>query len=200
MDDRLVESSHPEWHLGTRQAYGMAPLAVLVSCLGLYGFGRMSRLLGFSSFSVRVTPDQAPAAVAAAVGILFAVAALTAGLVLLHEWVHAVAYRMAGAAPRYGAKMVGWFFPVVYVTAPGRWLTRRQYAAVLLAPTIAVNVVGLSLMAAMGSWSWMLVFPLASHLGGCVGDWWIAAVLARLPAGARIEDTPQGFRFRAPRP
>jgi hypothetical protein len=67
---------------------------------------------------------------------------------------------------------------------------------VALAPTVAVNLLGMALLVVLGSWSWVLVPALAAHLGGCVGDWWIAVVMMRLPAGTLIEDTEHGFRHR----
>lgn len=41
-----------------------------------------------------------------------------------------------------------------------------------------------------------LVLPLSIHFGGCVGDWWMAAVLNGVPGDTLIEDTPEGFRYR----
>jgi len=59
-----------------------------------------------------------------------------------------------------------------------------------------MTVAGIALMAPPTALRLMLVFPLAMHLGGCVGDWWILSVVLRLPAGVRIEDTEEGFRYR----
>jgi hypothetical protein len=134
MADQPSDSSEQEWRLDTRKTYGMAALATLVGCLGLFGFGGMSYLLGSAqalAFSVRVSPEQALIVIVLILGLSLGIGlgmiAATVILFLMHEWCHGLAFRAMGATPRYGAKMIAWFFPVLYATAPGRWLTRWQY-------------------------------------------------------------------------
>jgi hypothetical protein len=201
MGEQNCNSWQQEWRFDTRKAYGMSAVAFVVGGFGLFGFGWISHSLGAGGgFSVRVAPDQAQSAVLWVVGITLGIILgeilLTAILILVHEWCHGLAFRAVGATPRYGAKMIAWFFPIFYATAPGRWLTRWQFGIVLLAPTAAVNLIGVALLVALGSWSWVLVIPLAAHLGGCVGDWWVGLVTLRLPSGTRIEDSPHGFRYQ----
>ena len=37
--------------------------------------------------------------------------------------------------------------------------------------------------------------PLALHLAGCVGDFWLATLALRQPPGALFEDLKTGIRF-----
>jgi hypothetical protein len=202
MGDQLRDPSEGEWLFGKRNAAWMSVLAMLIIAPGLFGFGRLSLLLGAGRLSVIVPHDQLGLAIAAVIGIVLGIYAATLALFLLHEWCHGLAFRAMGATPHYGAKMMTWFFPVFYAASPpGHWFTRWQLLVVLLAPTVAVNLLGMALLVVLGSWSWILVLPLAIHLGGCIGDWWISVVVLRLPAGTLIgdsEDSTQGFRYKVP--
>jgi hypothetical protein len=46
-----------------------------------------------------------------------------------------------------------------------------------------------------GGW---LVVPAAMHPGGCIGDFTMAYVVARLATGTRVEDLKSGMRFYLP--
>ena len=197
MGDELRDPPTQEWILDTHKTRGMTALSLLVGALGSLGFGAFSDVLvSAHDFSIRVAPDQFALAVISVLGIVLATAALPLMLFILHEACHGVAFRAMGARPHYGAKMIGRFFPILYAAAPGRWLARWQYMVVLLAPTVAMNLLGIVLMLVLGSWSWVAVLPMAIHLGGCVGDWWMSVVVLRLPGGNQIEDIPKGFRYR----
>jgi len=66
---------------------------------------------------------------------------------------------------------------------------------ILLAPTVIVNLVGIALMWPPTVLRYLLVLPMAVHLAGCMGDWWMLLVLSRVPGDHTVEDTPEGFRY-----
>ena len=70
------------------------------------------------------------------------VAGLVVGAVLglvLHELGHAAAFLAFGARPRFGFKPWTKFGPVFYVSAPGRYLGRKEFAAAGLAPLVLLT-------------------------------------------------------------
>jgi hypothetical protein len=46
----------------------------------------------------------------------------------------------------------------------------------------------------LGGW---LVVPLGLHLGGCIGDFWLTALVLCKPAGTLVEDRKTGVHFFA---
>jgi len=182
-----------QWTLDAGKVWYLTALGGIVTAFGVVLFGWLGGVDRLN-FTITVTPGQSGVPILAAAGAAAVLAVL--GLFFVHEWCHGLAFRWAGARPRYGAKLVAWFFPVFYATAPGHWLTRRQYLTVVLAPTVVVNLAGLGALLAFPTVGLWLIGPLAFHLGGCVGDWWMAVVIARLPAGTLFEDTRDGFRYR----
>jgi hypothetical protein len=89
---------------------------------------------------------------------------------------------------------VAGFFPILFASAPGYWLTWGQYLKYMLAPTVVLNSACLPLLLTP-IW-WVAVVPMAVHLGGCAGDWWIASVVCRFPHDTMFEDTQDGFHYR----
>jgi hypothetical protein len=63
-----------------------------------------------------------------------------------------------------------------------------------MAPTVVLHAVCLPLFLTP-IW-WAAVLPMAAHLGGCAGDWWIARVVIGFPRDTLFEDTQEGFRYR----
>jgi hypothetical protein len=186
-----------EWKIDAGNMMPIAMLGLLVTLAGLAGFGALAWWLRPPvRFSMVVPPDQVVPAVLKLVGACLGIVMLFAPLLLLHEACHGLAFRLVGAHPRYGAKMVATHLPVLYTTAPGEWLTRNQYMVVGAAPTVLIHLAGVLLMLPPAPLRWLLVVPLALHLGGCVGDWWVLTALARLPAATLIEDSQEGFRYR----
>jgi hypothetical protein len=120
---------------------------------------------------------------------------VTAGLLVLHEFLHALAMRRLGAAPSVGADILLKIAPVLYTTAPGHLFSRREYLVVALAPIVLVSGLGAAWVA-MWPFGKELVQPLALHLGGCIGDLWIAGLILRGPADATFEDLRDGVIVR----
>lgn len=118
---------------------------------------------------------------------------LIAALMVLHEWVHGLAMRSFGARPSYGIGVAGRVVPYAYCTAPGHLFDKRQFLTVTLAPGVMLTAICMAgIMLPFGGW---LVLPAAVHLGGCIGDVWVSAKVARMPGDMRFEDTITGVRF-----
>ena len=122
---------------------------------------------------------------------------LTFGLMVIHEGVHGLVIRRYGAMPTFGAAMMGKVMPVFYCTAPDARFTRRQFMVIAMAPSVVVSLacVALITLAPFGGW---LVVPAAIHLAGCIGDFVMTVIVARLSPGTRVEDLKTGMRFHAP--
>jgi Putative zincin peptidase len=80
-----------------------------------------------------------------------------------------------------------------YTTAPGYRFGRNAYLAIIVAPLILIAPLGAVLCwSPLGEVLW---FPLATHLGGCIGDLTIARHVARAPRDVQCEDLRDGVRF-----
>lgn len=191
-----------EWKLDARRATGMTVIGSLLMILGMYLFSSLASNLQ-PPYPLTLTfrrSDSLIAAVFTAGAIIMAPIILSLLVILFHEWCHGMAFRWAGAKPHYGAKLVGRFLPIFYATAPGHWMTRRQYMIVALTPTVVVNLLGVLLMLPPSPLRLLLILPLAVHFAGCIGDWWITIAMLQLPATTRFEDNQEGFRFVVNRP
>ena len=98
-----------------------------------------------------------------------AFAALLVVVLPLHELLHAVAYRLAGARDirwDYSVKMAA-----VWVVAHRFVATTRPFVFVALAPFVVINTIliaGALLVPKLAVW---LLFLLLWHLHGAIGDW-----------------------------
>jgi hypothetical protein len=160
-------------------------LAIPLGVLGIWLFGAVYLLShGVQELSMELgTPE------------LLLLLAITAGLLALHELVHALAMRRMGAAPTVGADILLKIAPVLYTTAPGHWFSRREYLVVALAPMVVVSGLGVAWVA-IGPFGKELILPLALHLSGCIGDLWMAGVILQEPAETTFEDRRDGVTLR----
>lgn len=129
-------------------------------------------------------------------GILLTVV-LTFVLMVMHEGIHGLVMKRFGAVPSYGAMVMSKLVPVFYCTAPGARFTRRQFTAIALAPALAITIVCAVAIAFVPRGGWLVV-PAAMHLGGCIGDFGMTAIVARQPPGTMVEDVKTGMRFHRP--
>jgi len=180
-----ADNEHPvegEWALTLERMRAWQVTGLLALLGGIPVFFGWSMLLGGG------IPDVG-------VSFLWGLLALVP-LLLFHELVHGLAFRWAGAEPRYGYKVFGGV-PMLYATAPGQWFSRDRYIVVAIAPTFAVSILGMALML----WPPLrepLAAALTLHLSGCVGDWAFVAALRALPPGTLCEDRETGFGYRLP--
>lgn len=197
-DSLESQSELVEWALSSRLSWVLASLTFLLFPLGLFLFSDLASSLrpAYSAPDIVIQPGQWLVGILQMVGMLVAVVALIFALFALHEFCHGIIFKWAGARPRYGAKLLHGFLPIFYATAPGHELTKQQFMIVAVAPTMLVNLTGILLMALPSPLRYVLVLPLSIHFVGCVADWWMLYVVARLPNDVLIEDTKTGFRYR----
>ncbi len=121
---------------------------------------------------------------------------LIAVVLVVHEGIHGLAFLAYGGRPTFGFGIAGKVLPFLYCTSVGQRLSVARYLVVALAPTIVVNS---ALVAALYSpaAAWF-IFPLAAHLGGCVGDWFLVFRALRAPRGSLVEDMKDGLIIYKP--
>ena len=87
----------------------------------------------------------------------------------LHEGLHALAYRMAGAR-NIRWKMI-WRYLAAYVVAERFVASRRVFHFVALAPFVVITPLAIALAVAFPSWSVLWLTVLLWHTAGVSGDW-----------------------------
>lgn len=174
------------WTPGPRASLwlSIAGLVVTVAAglgyLGLYGASRppTSATLAGGELALR----------------LLATLVLSGAALVAHEGLHGLAMLPFGARPTFGAGVLGGAMPYLYCTARGHLFTPAQFAWIALAPTVLLGAA----FAALSAWApWGVAFVIAGavHLGGCVGDWALAAVALRRGRRRLVEDTGAGIRL-----
>lgn len=122
---------------------------------------------------------------------------LVLGILVIHEAIHAVAFRAFGGRPEFGAALVQTILPVLYCTAPGYFFSRSQFMVIALSPLVVITLVGVALMPFVENGG-LIVVPLALNLAGAVGDVWMFGMILRTADDVRIEDLRDGLRFYYP--
>lgn len=121
---------------------------------------------------------------------------VAAGVVLpvIHELVHGLVALLVGGRPVFGVVL-----PVAAFCHFERFVSRWQYALVLLAPLVVISVAGVALMPVTPGWlTGQVLLVLILNASGAVGDLAMLWQLRRAPAGALIADTATGFEVYAP--
>ncbi|MGH2514083.1 MAG: DUF3267 domain-containing protein [Ktedonobacterales bacterium] len=125
--------------------------------------------------------------------LVLANAASYAGMLPIHEGLHAAAMLALGGRPRFGLKL-----PLAaYCTAPGQLFTRNGYLAIAAAPLVVLTVAGAVITWLAPDLGACILFGLAGNVSGAVGDLWAIARIRRLPSSALLEDTATGFTVYA---
>jgi hypothetical protein len=119
------------------------------------------------------------------------------GIMIVDEGIDGVAIAAFGGKPEFGATMVGKALPAFYCTSVGTRFSRVQFVTIALAPAIVLGVGTAIAIAALPAGGWLVV-PAAIHIGGCVGDFAMTIVAARLPAESLVEDMKSGMRIYIP--
>lgn len=112
----------------------------------------------------------------------------------LHEGAHALVILALGGRPRFGLKLPF----AAYCTAPDQLFTRNGYAAIALAPLVALTAAGLALTWLAPDIGACVFLLLAGNISGAVGDLVAVASLRRMPKTALILDTEDGFLAMMP--
>lgn len=123
----------------------------------------------------------------------------TAMVMVLHEGLHGLAFRLFGADVSFGVKWRSKYGPLFW-TLSSRLLSRMRSQIVALSPQIlsigllvAVASGGLS---AIGSWLCLLGAGM-NLCGGCF-DMYVARRLGRFPRACLVKDTIDGVQVFAP--
>ena len=119
---------------------------------------------------------------------------------VLHEAIHGALFLVFGGKPRFGAKVIGRFFPVAFYATSGAPLSRNQYLLVALAPffllTPAFLLIGL-LADAQGTIALAMVAA-AMNAGGSAADLMAGGKIWRGSRETLYEDTESGFNLYVP--
>lgn len=123
---------------------------------------------------------------------LMVVAALLV-LPVVHELIHGAVAALVGGRPVYGLG------PGVAFCHFREFIGRKQYAAILSAPLLVLSAGGIVTMPLLPPiLRGPLLALLVSNASGAVGDLAALAQLVRLPRGALIADTREGFEAYLP--
>ena len=121
--------------------------------------------------------------------------------IVLHELGHAAAFLAFGARPGFGFKPWVKIGPVFWVSAPGYYLNRAQFAAAALAPPVLLTAllpIALILAPVGGLVYSTALFAYLFGVSGSAGDVVILRKVMSYPRGARFEDTGDGFTVFGP--
>ena len=117
-----------------------------------------------------------------------------AAVLVLHEAVHGILFRVFGGRTRFGAKLLGRIMPVLYATSDVR-MPRDQYLVVCLGPFVIISL-GLLLVGILvdGDGTALLALMLmAVNTGGSMGDMVVSHKLRMHSPTTLFQDREDGF-------
>lgn len=181
-----------QWHFAGLKKWTLVAMVAGGTCvLGLaFILGLVARgiLWGVVEFHVSV-------------GLTFPIfLGIIAATVILHEAVHGLGFLVFGGKPRFGVKLIGRFFPVVYASATGPLIPRNHYLLVGLAPFLVLTPLFLliGILARNDGIAVMALMAMAMNVGGSIGDLMVARKVRQLGGGTLFEDTADGFNWYRP--
>jgi hypothetical protein len=132
------------------------------------------------------------------VGLAFPIfLAIIAAFVILHEGVHGLVFLVFDGKPRFGAKLIGGFFPIVYASAAGAFLSRNHYLLVGLAPFLVLTPLFLftGILIRDDDVALITLTAMAMNIAGSTGDFMVARKVRQLGGRTLFEDTADGFNW-----
>lgn len=128
-------------------------------------------------------------------GLLIRLVVLTVGMLLLHEAVHGLAFRLFnGEWGTFAFKLL-----YAYAAAPDWYLPRNQYLVTALAPYLGLSLLGVALMLVLpGAALPDLLYFLILNAAGATGDLVIVAWMLRKPPDVLVNDYGDGLAVYAP--
>lgn len=141
-------------------------------------------LLVWLSYALRGDTAAVPPVVeiGAVLGLLGAILVT----VLVHEWVHGLAYQLLGYRVSYGVSL---HLGAAYAGAFGQWQRRTHNLLVALAPLLLLSPLLLLAVALGGPLLARLAFAaLLFNISGAVGDLYLSYRLLRMPPAALLYD------------
>jgi hypothetical protein len=180
------------WHLAAVKGWGLVTLLAGGVCV----FG-VPLILGAIARGILQGSSDFHVSVFLAFPIFLAIIAV---LVILHEGVHGLVFLVFGRKPRFGAKLIGGVFPVVYASATGPFLSRNHYLLVGLAPFIVLTPLFLltGILVRDGGVALIALTAMAMNIAGSTGDLIVARKVRQLGDGTLFEDTSDGFNWYCP--
>jgi len=125
---------------------------------------------------------------------------IIAATVILHEAVHGLMFLVLGGKPRFGVKLIGGFFPVVYASATGSLLSRNHYLLVGLAPVLALTPLFLltGMLVRDDGIAIIALTTMAMNIASSIGDLMVAWKIRQHGSRTLFEDTADGFNWYRP--
>lgn len=139
------------------------PYKTLYLCLAIVAGVAMGALPSYA-VTVWIFGDTAVYAVQSGLAILFSLSLL----IVIHEWIHGIAYRWNGAKHVYYGGNLKQF--VFYAASDGDVFTGRQFRAVAFAPFAVITVSCLLLMLLLPQYLFFFAIVLSLHTLFCGGD------------------------------
>ena len=123
------------------------------------------------------------------------------GVIVVHELVHGLFFRIFGGSPRYGAG-IKYFMPYFYVTSSGAAFSVRQVIVIGLAPLLTLSSLALVGAFLAPSLAGYLAVAFIGNTAGAVGDIWMTSRLVKfLPLqNARVVDLVDGMAVHSTDP
>ncbi len=174
--------AHP-WKPTRSTSIWMTVLSTVVAFVA----GAVAFVVAFGTGEGTITFDVAGLAIALGIIVVSLVA---------HEGLHGLVILAYGGRPTFGAGMASKVLPYFYCTAVGQQFSVGRYVVVALAPTVVISGALIAgLLSPIAGW---FVLPVAVHLGGCIGDWFLTARALRAPNGSLVEDMKDGLIIHTP--
>jgi hypothetical protein len=122
--------------------------------------------------------------------------AVCIGILIVHEIIHAIVYRLYGAKPRFGAKLVAGFVPVLTTSAKGSRIKLTKMIVVGLSPFVLISI-ALSLLASVPNFAAYALAAFAVNFIGSAGDIYMMFALTKYRRGQdyTVEDTGTSFKL-----
>jgi len=108
------------------------------------------------------------------------------GVLLLHELIHGLCFRLAGGRPTYGHKLP--FY--LYAACENRYICKKSYLIVSLGPLVIITALCAALCALTPTaWFWPPYLALAVNASGCAGDLYVTYLILRMPKDVLVIDS-----------
>jgi Putative zincin peptidase len=151
--------------LGRAVALRLASYSMVLAFLAA---GVFSALIGGSNLGIRSIHWVQP--------VLYLVVYF--GVVVVHELIHGLFFRIFGGNPQYGAGFK-YFLPYFYATSPGNAFSVRQMIIIALAPFLTISTSSLLLAPLFPSLVSYFAVAFIGNTAGAVGDLWMTSRLIR---------------------
>ena len=181
-----------QWHFATLNRWAL----VTILAGGMCVFG-LTFILGIVVRGILRGAGEFNISVGLTFPIFLGIIAATA---ILHEAIHGLGYLVFGGRPRFGVKLIGRFFPVVYASATGPLIPRNHYLLIGLAPFLVLTPLFLliGILTSNDGVALIVLMAMAMNIGGSIGDLIVAWKVRQLGGGTLFEDTANGFNWYRP--